>query len=90
MNKVPSIELETRMKRFKEHMDISNPEWEIAVIFSKINLYYFTGTMQDGMLIIPKNGEATFWVRRSYERALDESLFGKIKHMNSFRDAAKD
>ncbi|WP_292387414.1 M24 family metallopeptidase [Methanosarcina sp. UBA5] len=70
-------------------MNISNPEWEIAVIFSKINLYYFTGTIQDGMLIIPKNGEATFWIRRSYERALDESLFPNIEPMNSFRDAAK-
>ena len=46
--------------------------------------------MQDGFLIIPKNGEATFWVRRSYERALDESLFPNIKLMDSFRDAAKD
>lgn len=89
MKKVPSIELENRMKRFREHMDISNPEWEVAVIFSKINIYYFTGTMQDGMLIIPRNDDATFWVRRSYERALDESLFGKIEYMNSFRDAAK-
>ena len=70
-------------------MDVSNPQWETVVIFSKINLYYFTGTMQDGMLIIPKNGEATFWVRRSYERALDESLFPTIEPMNSFRDAAK-
>jgi Xaa-Pro aminopeptidase len=77
------------MKRFKDHMDMSNPNWEIAVIFSNINLYYFTGTMQDGMLIIPRDDNATFWVRRSYERALDESLFGNIKHMNSFRDAAK-
>ncbi len=41
------------------------------------------------MLIIPKNGEATFWVRRSYERALDESLFPNIEPMNSFRDATK-
>ena len=90
MNKVPSIELETRMNRFREHMDKLNPEWEISVIFSKINLYYFTGTMQDGMLIIPRNDDATFWVRRSYERALDESLFGNIKHMNSFREARKN
>lgn len=88
MKKVPLTELENRMKRFRTQMDKSNPQWEIAVIFSKINLYYFTGTMQDGMLIIPKNGDATFWVRRSYERALNESLFGKIKSMNSFRDAA--
>jgi Xaa-Pro dipeptidase len=70
-------------------MDITNSEWEIAVIFSKINLYYFTGTMQEGMLIITKNGEETFWVRRSYERALDESLFPNIEPMNSFRDATK-
>lgn len=86
--KVPSSELENRMDRFRKRMDQSNPDWEIAVIFSKINLYYFTGTMQDGMLIIPKNGDATFWVRRSYERALDESLFPSIAPMNSFRDAA--
>lgn len=87
--KVPITELKNRMKSFRKRMDTSSPEWEIAVIFSKINLYYFTGTMQDGMLIIPKNGDAIFWVRRSYERALDESLFSNIEPMNSFRDAAK-
>jgi Xaa-Pro aminopeptidase len=69
-------------------MDEISPEWRIAVIFSKINQYYFTGTMQDGMLIIPRGDEAVYWVRRSYERALDESLFPRIKHMQSFRDAA--
>ena len=90
MNKVPSTELKNRMARFKTQMDISNPQWEMAVIFSKINQYYFTGTMQDGMLIIPKDGEAAFWVRRSFERATYESLFPQIKSMKSFRDAAKD
>lgn len=69
-------------------MEAFNPDWEIAVVFSKINIFYFTGTMQDGMLIIPRNSEAVFWVRRSYERALDESLFPQIKPMGSFRDAA--
>jgi Xaa-Pro aminopeptidase len=90
IKKVPLTELKNRMRNLKKRMDISNPEWEIAVIFSKINLYYFTGTMQDGILIIPKNGEATFWIRRSYEKALDESLFPNIEPMNSFRDAAKN
>jgi Xaa-Pro aminopeptidase len=90
IKKVPLTELKNRMIRFRKQMDISNPEWETVVIFSKINLYYFTGTMQDGMLIIPKNGEAKLWVRRSYERALDESLFPNIEPMNSFRDAARN
>lgn len=88
--KVPFAELKNRMSCFRKQMDISNPDWEMTVIFSKINLYYFTGTMQDGILIIPKNEEATFWVRRSYERTLDESLFLSIEPMSSFRDAAKN
>jgi Xaa-Pro dipeptidase len=88
IKKVPLNELESRLKRFRTKMDNSNPDWEIAVIFSKINLFYFTGTMPEGMLVIPKNDEAIFWVRRSFDRAQDESLFPNIKKMESFRDAA--
>jgi Xaa-Pro dipeptidase len=88
MNQVPLNELEARMKRFRTIMEVSCPGWDIAVIFSKVNLYYFTGTMQDGIMIIPRGGEAVFWVRRSFERALLESFFPEIKPMESFRDAA--
>lgn len=87
--RVPLSELNSRLERFMNTMDSANPEWEIAVIFSKINQFYFTGTMQDGMLIIPRQDEAVLWVRRSYERALNESLFPEIKAMESFRDAAE-
>ncbi|MBZ0098876.1 MAG: Xaa-Pro peptidase family protein, partial [Taibaiella sp.] len=69
-------------------MDNANPEWVMSIIFSKINQYYFTGTMQDGMLVIPRDGDPILFVRRSYERALDESLFPTIKPMSSYRDAA--
>ena len=88
MNKVPFDELNNRMSRFRVRMEAFDPKWEIAVIFSKINMFYFTGTMQDGMLIIHRNSEAVLWVRRSYERALDESLFSQINLMESYRDAA--
>jgi Xaa-Pro aminopeptidase len=90
MEKTPITEMKNRMRRFKELMSESNPEWNMAVIFSNINLFYFTGTMQDGMLIIPREGDPTFWVRRSYQRAQDESSFPYIRPMNSFRDAARD
>lgn len=85
---VPSSELTSRMDRFRKRMDEQNPEWEMAVIFSKINLYYFTGTMPEGMLLINRNEGAVLWVRRSYERSLHESLFGDIRPMESFRDVA--
>ena len=85
---IPFIEIQNRISRFRQIMDIQNPSWEIAIIFSKVNLYYFTGTMQEGMLLIPRNDEAVFWVRRSYQRAVEESLFPFIKAMDSYKDAA--
>ncbi len=88
--KVPLSELENRLDRFRARMDAEQPEWELAAIFGKINLFYFTGTMQEGMLLIPKEGEAVFWVYRSYERALDESFFPDIRPMRSYRDAAAE
>lgn len=88
MNKVPLTELEYRLKRFREIMDEREPEWEIAFVISKLNQYYFTGTMQDGLLVIPRDAEAICFVRRSYKRALDESLFRDIRPMESYRNAA--
>jgi Xaa-Pro dipeptidase len=89
IKRVPITELKTRMVCFRSKMEESYPDWRLAVIFSKINLYYLTGTMQEGMLLIPRDEEATYWVRRSYERAMDESHFANIKPMSSFRDAAQ-
>ncbi len=86
--RVPLKELNSRMARFRNQMDQNSPGWEIAAVFSKINVYYFTGTMQEGVLFIPRSEEAVFWVRRSYERAAEESLFPSIKPMESYRDAA--
>jgi Xaa-Pro aminopeptidase len=87
ITKTPLRELDSRMKNFRSFMDEQYPEWEFAVLFSKINIYYFTGTMQDGMLIIERNS-STFWIRKSYERAIYESLFEDLKPMKSYRDAA--
>jgi Xaa-Pro dipeptidase len=87
---VPFHELRNRVNHFRERMDVENPDWEMAAIFSKINLFYFTGTMQDGMLLIPRDADAVFWVRRSYDRARAESVFPDIRPMSSFRDAAAD
>ncbi|PWD98144.1 M24 family metallopeptidase [Marinilabilia rubra] len=87
-NQIPASELDRRMTRFRRIMDAHNQEWEMAVIFSKLNLLYFTGSMPDGMLIIERNSEASLWVRRSYERTKEESEFPVIKPMGSYRDAA--
>jgi Xaa-Pro aminopeptidase len=87
-DKVPYRELEDRMNRFRARMDYAQPGWELAAIVGKIPLYYFTGTMQDGLLLIPNGSEPVFWVRQSYERAENESLFPDIRKMKSYRDVA--
>lgn len=87
--KVPSGELADRLARFRAQMDTDNPNWELSAIFGNINLYYLTGTMQDGVLLIPRDEEAVFWVRKSFERAARESEFPVILQMKSYRDAAQ-
>ena len=86
--KVPLTELTDRMNRFRARMDRTQPGWNMAAITGKIPLYYFTGTMPDGLLLIPQDGDAVFWVRQSYERAVDESFFPDLRKMRSFRDVA--
>ncbi len=86
--KTPASELRDRMERFRLRMDAESPSWEFAAIFGRTNQFYFTGTMQDGVLLIPRDDEGVLWVRRSLERAEDESSFADIRPMKSFRDAA--
>jgi Xaa-Pro aminopeptidase len=88
--KVPLNELDDRIRRFRARMDDRQPGWDLAAITGKIPLYYFTGTMQDALLLIPQDGEVVFWVRHSYERAVDESLFPDIRAMRSYRDIAAE
>lgn len=90
IKKVPIEELQSRLQRFRDAMDQKEPEWKLAVVISKINQYYFTGTMQEGLLFIPRDAEAVYYVRRSFDRAVNESLFPEIRPMETYRDAAGD
>lgn len=84
---VPANELEARLHKFRTAMEAEHPGWEMVAINHKVAMYYFTGTMQDGVLII-RPQDAIFWVRRSYDRACKESHFDDIRPMHSFREAA--
>jgi Xaa-Pro aminopeptidase len=87
-HKVPASELNARMQAMRKRIEQDHPEWELLAIFSKVNQFYFTGTMQDAVLLIPRSQDASYWVRRNIQRALDESEFPDIRQMGSFRDAA--
>lgn len=86
---VTKQELDGRLKSFFKAMNAACPDWDTALFLGKVNQYYFTGTMQDGMLMFKRDGSAYYFVRRSYERALDESPFSNIYSMESYGDAAQ-
>jgi Xaa-Pro aminopeptidase len=68
-------ELALRNEALREKMTTIHSDWELAVISSDVNLYYFTGTMQRGILLIEREEKAVFWVRRSIERARGKLFF---------------
>jgi len=88
MSKTPKSELKSRLDRFKSMMDATYNNWEICAIIGGVNMYYLTGTMCDGLLLIHRSGDTTLWVRRSYDRAVMESEHDDIRPMRSFRDIA--
>lgn len=85
---VPSEELRDRLARLRTAMASKSPDWRMLILDNKIDLYYLTGTMQEGALIITPD-EAVLFVRHSYECACADSLFGDIRPMGSFRAIAQ-
>jgi Xaa-Pro dipeptidase len=88
-NQVPRSELMERLRRFRKRMDTEQPGWALAAILGRLNQFYFSGTMQDGVLLIPRESEPVLWVRRSFERARSESALPDVRPMGSFRDATQ-
>ncbi|MGI6182213.1 MAG: M24 family metallopeptidase [Agathobaculum sp.] len=86
---VPAAELESRLARLRIAMSQRHPDWSMLLLDNKIDLYYLTGTMQEGLLVVTQDA-AVFYVRRSFERAQCESLFPDIRPMGSFRVIAQD
>jgi Xaa-Pro dipeptidase len=67
-----------QLKMKQNHMDV-------CLITQNVDLYYFTGSMQTGYLIIPVEGEALFFVRRSVVRAQQESSVA-VEALGSLRE----
>ena len=78
-----------RIVRLRAAMDMRDPDWETLMLVGRVNQYYFTGSMQDGLLMIRRDGTCIYFVRRSYDRARQESALSDVLPMESYRDAAK-
>ena len=62
--------------------------WDAALIAGRVNQFYYTGTMQDGIFVIRRDGAFGYYVYKSYERAKTEGLIDEIYPMSSYRELA--
>jgi len=81
-NLVPADEISRRVSRLQHRLQ--EKALDGALILDPVNMYYYTGTMQQGVVFVPAEGEAVFLVRRSYERALRETPLQRVVPLKGF------
>lgn len=86
---IPKQELEQRIQHIKSRIHSSHPNLQGFFIFSRLSIYYFTGTLANGVLYIPFNGSPFLFVRKGLERAKEECPFAHIYPYKSFSEIEK-
>ncbi len=81
----PRSEIDDRIKRLQSQMG----EMEGALLFHSVDIAYFSGTAQDGLVYIPREGEPVVMMRRSLERAKEESPL-EVRPLKNMRNLRSD
>ena len=84
-------EFAQRVERFQRFLEES--QFDGAIMVQRTDLFYLTGTDQNGLLWVPRKGKALFMVRKSYERALQDGFLETIvplKDLSRVPDLIKD
>jgi len=82
----PIQEIENRLIKIRAGME--KKEIESLLVIQKMNLYYLSGTTQDGLLFIPVEGKPILMIKRELERARVESPLEQIVELKSIREMA--
>ena len=77
----PKSELDQRIDNLKDHLTQHNID--AALILQRVDLFYFSGTIQQANLYIPSRGEPILFAIKSSERAMAESSIDRIMRLNS-------
>ena len=81
----PKSEIDDRIKALQSQMgDIDG-----ALLFQSADVCYFSGTAQDGLIYVPKCGEPVVMMRRSLERAIQESPLN-VRPLRNMRNLKSD
>lgn len=75
-----------RRAKVREKLKKIAPDASGLLVFSRLNIYYLTGTMACGLYWLPLEGEGALLVRKGRERARMETPLGNIAVYRSFRE----
>jgi Xaa-Pro aminopeptidase len=59
---------------------------DAVLVLQDVDLYYFTGTVQSGMLCLPAEGEPLYFVQKSLTRARSESPWDRLLPFPGFKN----
>lgn len=84
MRITPREELEIRIAKLQLLLNQSGLDG--AVLLQNADLFYFTGSIQQGLCYIPASGEPLYLVRKDFSRARMESGLKQVVPLSSMRD----
>ncbi|MCK5346750.1 MAG: aminopeptidase P family protein, partial [Candidatus Heimdallarchaeota archaeon] len=88
-NNTPPKELKFRWKKYRDFLRKYLPKVGGSFIFSRLNIFYFSGTFANGVFWLPLEGEPILLCRRGAERAEIETPIKNIVQFNSYGDIEK-
>lgn len=83
---IPGPELARRHEQARAILARHAPDAAGLMAFSKVNIYYLSGTLVSGVFWLPREGEPVLLVRRGLERARLESSLENLGAFRSFGD----
>jgi Xaa-Pro aminopeptidase len=86
LEQMPLQELERRWEACRNALAVQCPQAGGLMVFSKLNIYYLSGTMASGVFWLPRRGNPVLLLRRGIERARLESTMENILAFRSYRD----
>ena len=77
-------EIRDRIQRFQKRLSAQGVDG--ALIVEKTDLYYLSGTKQDGHLFVPSGDVPLLMVRKDFERAVSESALEEILPLTGYSE----
>ncbi|MGO4374185.1 aminopeptidase P family N-terminal domain-containing protein, partial [Paenibacillus sp. MCAF20] len=79
---IPAELVRERIRKLQSAMQAGHVD--AYLVTQNVDIYYLSGSMQNGYLLVPCSGEPSFYVKRSLWRAEQESPL-RVRELGSFK-----